>query len=62
MLLVLDVLTTTSDQRPPTNHCQSKPAQIKFNSNFDFITPKKRPPMYNGHYFEVPRVAVVDRL
>ncbi len=55
------MLTATSEQRPPVNNGQPKPGQIKFNSNFDWNPFKKRPPMYNDHYFGGPRVAVIDR-
>jgi hypothetical protein len=58
---VKPVLTATSEQRLPANNGQPKPGQIKFNSNFDWKPFKKWPPMYNGHYSGVPRVAVVDR-
>ena len=46
----------TSEQRPPVNN-----SQANFDTNFDWKTSTERPPMYNGHFFGVPRVAVEDR-
>ncbi len=58
---VKPVLTATSEQYPPLNNGQPKDGRIKFNTNFDWKPSKKRPPLYNSHYFGVPRVALVDR-
>ncbi len=58
---VKPVLTATSEQRPPVNNSQTKSGQINFNTNFYLKPSKDRPPLYNGHFFGVPRVAVIDR-
>ncbi len=55
------VLTATSKLRPPVNNGQPKSGQATFNTNFDWKTCQDRPTLYNGHFFGVPRVAVVDR-
>ncbi len=58
---VKPVLTATSEQRPPVNNDRTKSGQANFDTNFDWKPSTERPPLYNGHFFGVPRVAVVDR-
>ncbi len=58
---VKPVLTATSEQRPPVNNGRTKSGQANFDTNFDWKPSTERPPLYNGHFFGVPRVAVVDR-
>jgi hypothetical protein len=55
------VLKAPSEQRPPVNNGQNKSGQADLDNNFDWKTSTEQPPVYNGHFFGVPRMAVVDR-
>ncbi len=48
-------LTATSEQRPPVNNGQFN--SVTASINLTFI----RAPLSNGHFFQVPRVAIVHR-
>ncbi len=53
--------TATSEQRPPVNNGRTKSGQANFDTNIDWKPSTERPPLYNAHFFGVPRVTVVDR-
>jgi hypothetical protein len=55
------VLTATSEQRPPAKNGQSKPGQIKCNSNFDLKPSKAAILCTTATIFGAPRLVVVDR-
>jgi hypothetical protein len=53
-------------ERPPLNNdhlsgSQTKYGQTFYNTNFVWKPYKDQPSQYNGHFFQVPRVALVDR-
>jgi hypothetical protein len=44
----------------PVNNGQTKSVQANFDTNFDLKPSTEQPPLYNGHFLQVPRVVVVD--
>ncbi len=56
------MVTATSEQQPPVNNSQTKSGQANFDNSSNWITSSEGQPLYNGHFFGVPKVAVVDRL
>ncbi len=61
MTTVKPVLTATSEQRPLVKNGQGDPQDFYTDSNFDWKPSTQPPPMYNGHFLGVPRLAVVFR-
>jgi hypothetical protein len=61
MNTVKPVFTATSEQRPTVNNGQSKSRKANFATNFDLKTSAEQPPMNNGQFFGVPRVAIAYR-